>query len=245
MGKSKSKSKEIASSILFALIFVFTFQSLFFQPFSIPSGSMFPTLIIGDKVLIQKFAYGYSKYSFPMNLIPFSGKVLYKNKPKSGDIVVFKMPEYNNEFFIKRIIATPGDKLYIKNGIIYINDKPNEVKYIDKIGFDSAEQHGSVYVYNEVDSNGNSYFTYKMTPNGSSIGDNFAPITIPAGKYFVMGDNRDNSSDSRFSYIGFVNEDRIIGRARMIFFSSNAKIYEFWKWYHETTFSRVLTRLDK
>lgn len=238
----KFKLEDTLKSFGFALLFATIFRSFFFQPFAIPSGSMLPTLLVGDRLLVEKFAYGYSKYSFPLNMIPFSGKIMNKKKPKRGEIVVFKMPEHGNEYFIKRVIGLPGDEIKIIKGVVYVNGKQN----ISDFAGEMKSQDGvDVFAFREKNIDGYSYMTFKMTKDGKMPDDNFAPITVPQGRYFLMGDNRNNSSDSRFDYIGFVEEDRIIGRARVLFFSSSCNFWEFWKFDKEVYFSRILNRLDK
>jgi signal peptidase I len=238
----KTSIKDFLKTIAFAIFFATIFRSFFFQPFSIPSGSMIPTLIVGDKLLVEKYSYGYSKYSLPMNMIPFNGKILDKKNPKRGHIVVFKLPERDGEHYIKRVIGLPGDKIELKNGTVYVNDKPNIREFIRQKVDGSG---GAIYFFNETNADGHKYQILQMTKNGSRYEDNFAPIVVPKDHYFMMGDNRNQSSDSRFDFVSYVHRDKIVGKARFIFFSSDASIFEPWNWRGKIYTDRILDRLDK
>ncbi|QED23155.1 signal peptidase I [Candidatus Deianiraea vastatrix] len=257
----KVNAKETFKTLGFALLFATVFRTFFFQPFAIPSGSMMPNLILGDKLLVEKFIYGYSKYSFPLNMIPFSGKILDFKAPERGDIVVFKLPEQGNEYFIKRVIGLPGDEIEVKNGIVYVNGKANKTEYIKKdvlniqadgipftlakYAYENGYNSVPVYMYKEKNIDNYSYYIYKFSKDGNFMDDNFAKVKVPENHYFMMGDNRNNSADSRFQSMGFVSEDKIIGKARMIFFSSSAHFYEINKFSSEIYWNRMLQRLDK
>jgi len=241
----KINLKEMFKTLAIALIFATIFRTFFFQPFAIPSGSMIPTLIIGDRLLVEKFSYGYSKYSFPLNMIPFSGKILDIHKPKRGQIVVFKRPEKGNEYFIKRVMGLPGDKIAVKKGIVHVNGKANHLEYIREDDINIGKYKLSAYMYKETNVDGYSYFIYKLSKDAKFIDDNFAEVIIPDGHYFMMGDNRNNSSDSRFEDMGFIPSDKIIGKARILFFSSSAHLYEIHKFKDEIYWNRMLKRLDK
>jgi signal peptidase I len=239
------KTKEFFKNIIFAVIFATIFRSLVYQPFEIPSASMLPNLVVGDRLLVQKFSYGYSKYSFPLNMVPFSGKILDKHKPKHGDIVVFKMPSKGNEYFIKRVIAAPGDIIEVKKGIVFVNKVQNKKILIEQGSVDIGGISAPLYIEQETNHNGYSYKTYRLSEKATLPEDNFAPVKVPEGTYFVMGDNRNNSRDSRFEDMGFIPEDQIIGKAQIIFFSAKCGLYEFWNWKNDVYISRILNRLDK
>lgn len=183
--KKKSALREYAEAIAIAILLALFIRTFVIQAFKIPSGSMLPTLLIGDHLLVNKFIYGIR--------VPFTGKVLVPLKdPKSGDIIVFKFPKDRSIDYIKRVVGVPGDKIEIKNKKLYKNDKLADDPY--------------------------AHFTSTAVfPKEVSPKDNFGPITVPEGKYFVMGDNRDNSSDSRFW--GFVEDSDVLGKAMIIYWS--------------------------
>lgn len=183
--KKKSVVREYAEAIAIAILLALFIRTFVVQAFKIPSGSMLPTLLIGDHLLVNKFIYGIR--------VPVSGKVLVPLKdPKSGDIIVFKFPKDRSIDYIKRVVGVPGDKIEVKNKKVYRNDKLAEDPF--------------------------AHFTSTtILPGSVSPKDNFGPITVPEGKYFVMGDNRDNSSDSRFW--GFVETNDVLGKAMIIYWS--------------------------
>ncbi|WP_217575965.1 signal peptidase I [Mesorhizobium sp. GbtcB19] len=230
--KSQKKSGglgETFSVIIQALLLALVIRTLLFQPFSIPSGSMRPTLLEGDYLFVTKWAYGYSRYSLPFGPDLFSGRI-WGSDPKRGDVVVFKFPPDPSVDYIKRVVGLPGDKIQVKNGQLFINDVGvPRVKTGQIENPDITEVPQPVDVYRETLPNGVSYDTLDLTPN--SIGDNTPEWTVPAGHYFMMGDNRDNSSDSRFT-VGFVPAENLVGRANLIFFSiaGKASPLEVWKW---------------
>ncbi len=220
---------ETVSVIVQALVLALVIRTFLFQPFSIPSGSMRPTLLEGDYLFVTKWAYGYSRYSLPFGPDLFSGRI-WGAEPKRGDVAVFKFPPNPSIDYIKRVIGLPGDRIQMKGGQLFINGVgvPREkVGQIDNP--DITEVDRPVDVYRETLPNGVSYDTLDLTPNG--IGDNTREFVVPEGHYFMMGDNRDNSSDSRFS-VGFVPYENLVGRANIIFFSiaDGASPLEIWKW---------------
>jgi signal peptidase I len=229
---------ELASVMVQALLLAVIIRTLLFQPFSIPSGSMRPTLLEGDYLFVTKWAYGYSSRSLPFSPDLGSWK-LFASEPKRGDVVVFKFPPNPKVDYIKRVIGLPGDKIQMKSGQLYINGTavPREkVGQIDNP--DITEMNGPVDVYRETLPNGVSYDTLDLSPNG--VGDDTREFVVPEKHYFMMGDNRDNSSDSRFQ-VGYVPEDYLVGRANIIFFSiagGNSPLM-IWKWPTEVRGSRI------
>ncbi len=220
---------ETVSVIVQALLLALVIRTLLFQPFSIPSGSMRPTLLEGDYLFVTKWAYGYSRHSLPFSPNIFSGRI-WGSDPQRGDVVVFKFPPNPSLDYIKRLIGLPGDHVQMKDGQVFINGTavPREkVGQIDNP--DITEVDRPVDVYRETLPNGVSYDTLDLSP--TSVGDNTREFVVPAGHYFMMGDNRDNSSDSRFS-VGFVPQENLVGRANIIFFSiaDGASPLEVWKW---------------
>jgi signal peptidase I len=234
---------ETVNVIFQALLLALVIRSFLFQPFSIPSGSMRPTLLEGDYLFVSKFAYGYSKNSFPFSPNLFSGR-FWSAEPKRGDVVVFKFPPNPKLDYIKRVVGLPGDKIQMINGVLNINGvavKREKTGVIDDK--DVTEQMGPVDVYRETLPNGVSYDTLDIDPN--STADNTREFLVPEGHYFMMGDNRDNSSDSRLS-VGFVPFENLVGRANRIFFSiaDGASPLEVWKWPSSIRLNRLLDAVN-
>ncbi|MER8406305.1 MULTISPECIES: signal peptidase I [unclassified Mesorhizobium] len=220
---------ETVSVIVQALLLALVIRTLLFQPFSIPSGSMRPTLLEGDYLFVTKWSYGFSRYSLPFGPNIFSGRI-WGSEPKRGDVVVFKFPPDPSVDYIKRVVGLPGDKIQVKDGQLFINDVGVPRVKVGQIdNHDITEENGPVDVYRETLPNGVSYDTLDLTQ--ASIGDNTKEFKVPPGHYFMMGDNRDNSSDSRFT-VGFVPDENLVGRANLIFFSigGSASPLEIWKW---------------
>ncbi|OBY06493.1 signal peptidase I [Rhizobium leguminosarum bv. trifolii] len=215
--------------IIQALILAMVIRTVLFQPFTIPSGSMMPTLLVGDYIFVNKFAYGYSKYSLPFSPDLFSGR-LFGADPKRGDIVVFRFPPNPEIDYIKRCIGLPGDHIQVTDGVLYVNGKP--VPKVADGSFTSdykLDPGADVPVFRETLDNGKTYDTLDQSP--VSRGDNTREFIVPEGHYFMMGDNRDNSLDSRFD-VGFVPAENLVGRASVIFFSlgNDPSFREIWKW---------------
>jgi len=230
---------ETVSVIVQALILAVIIRTFFFQPFSIPSGSMRPTLLEGDYLFVTKWAYGYSRHSLPFSPNLFSGRI-WGSAPERGEVAVFKYPPDPSMDYIKRVIGLPGDRIQVRGGQLFINGVgvPREkVGQIDDP--DVTEMNRPVDVYRETLPNGVSYDTLDLTPNG--IGDDTREYVVPEGHYFMMGDNRDNSTDSRFA-VGYVPYDNLVGRANIIFFSiaGGASPLEIWKWPTEMRPTRLL-----
>ncbi|MER8449641.1 signal peptidase I [Mesorhizobium sp. M1428] len=220
---------ETVSVIVQALLLALVIRTLLFQPFSIPSGSMRPTLLEGDYLFVTKWSYGFSRYSLPFGPNIFSGRI-WGSEPKRGDVVVFKFPPDPSVDYIKRVVGLPGDKIQVKDGQLFINDVGVPRVKVGQIdNRDITEENGPVDVYRETLPNGVTYDTLDLTQ--ASIGDNTKEFKVPPGHYFMMGDNRDNSSDSRFT-VGFVPDENFVGRANLIFFSigGSASPLEIWKW---------------
>ncbi len=244
--------KVIAQALVIALVV----RTLLFQPFNIPSGSLIPTLLIGDYLFVSKYSYGYSHYSLPgfLDLAPsaLAGRLLF-SPPKRGDIVVFRPPGDPDNDFIKRVIGLPGDKIQMIKDRLYINGvevprdattpyestdpfhKPTEVpRYYETLP-DSSGQPGGVR-----------HQIIQISGDDGMLA-NTQVFEVPKGHFFMMGDNRDNSSDSRVvgGVVGFVPEENLIGRAEIIFFSvdDGAAAWQFWRWPWTVRWNRLFQRV--
>jgi len=229
-------------TIVYAGLIAVGIRTIAFEPFNIPSGSMIPTLLIGDYLFVSKFSYGYSRYSLPFAPDLFSGRILGR-LPDRGDVAVFKWPRDNQTDYIKRIVGLPGDRIQMKSGQLYINGTlvPRQAE-----GDYTADEQGSRTVarlYIETLPNGRQHELLKMYEEG---GLNTTPeFKVPENHVFAMGDNRDNSSDSRVmdsSGVGFVPVENLVGKAEFIFFSINARApwWEIWEWPFEIRWNRLL-----
>jgi signal peptidase I len=227
MQKKSDGFLEIAKTVGIAVVIALVIRSFLYEPFRIPSGSMIPTLLIGDYLFVSKSSYGYSKYSFPFSPDLFSGRVL-GGGPKRGDIAVFRQPPHPEIDFIKRIVGLPGDHIQMKGGILYIND----VAVVRERIADYVDEQGNSYIqYIETLPNGVKHRIIEMQGDDGSL-DNTDVFVVPPDHYFAMGDNRDDSSDSRTEYVGYVPAENLVGRAEIIFFSTDgsAHWWEFWRW---------------
>ena len=238
---------ETIKTIVYALLIALVIRTFLFQPFNIPTGSMIATLLVGDYLFVEKFAYGYSKHSFPFSFMPFSGRV-FGSSPAPGDVIVFKMPnpasDHYMEDYIKRVVGMPGDRIQVLNGVLYINDKAvPKVRVADFIEHDAIMGTTMpVPQFRETLPNGKSYL---VLDRGTSDFDNTQVFIVPPGDYFMMGDNRDNSDDSRGN-VGYVPFEDLVGRAELRFFSidESAIWYEPWTWPGAIRFSRMFTLID-
>ena len=222
--------KVIAQALLLALVV----RTFLFQPFTIPSGSMKNNLLVGDYLFVSKFSYGISKYSIPFAPDFFNGRI-FASEPERGDVAVFKLPSNTNIDYIKRVIGLPGDTIQMKQGVLYINGA--EVTKTRIEDYRDAESGDVIAMYKEVLPNGVEYTTLDFF---TSEGDNTGVFEVPAGHYFMMGDNRDNSLDSRFD-VGFVPFENFVGPAKVIFFSvaNGSHPLYFWKWPANMRFDRL------
>lgn len=239
--KEKSGIGDTIRTLVYAVLIAIAIRTVAYEPFNIPSGSMRPTLLVGDYLFVSKFSYGYSRYSLPFSLPLFSGRV-FAREPGRGDVAVFKTPSDNSTDFIKRIIGLPGDRIQIRGGVVFINDVAIARRRVEDFLLEG--RNGSVVripQYLETMPGGETYFTLD---EGRRSADNTRVFTVTEGHFFVMGDNRDNSADSRFAVptgVGLVPAENLVGRAEVLFFSTNggARFWEIWRWPSATRFSRL------
>ena len=239
MNINKNFFKENIKIIIYALIIAIFIRSIFFQPFYIPSSSMEPNLLVGDRLFVSKYSYGFSKHSFPFSPNLFKGRILF-SEPKRADVVVFKTPADNRTDYIKRLIGLPGDSIQFINGDIYLNNnqilKTKSKKY-SKINCGKVTL--EIDAFEEKLQNSKTYVAVYDKKNTYINSDKF---TVPKDHYFFLGDNRDCSKDSRYlTSVGYVHKDNLVGKARIILFSSDYRIgsiFKFWKWNKIIRFDR-------
>ena len=240
----KKKILENIKTIFYALIIALVIRSLIFQPFYIPSSSMEPTLLVGDRLFVSKYSYGYSKHSFPFSP-PILNKRIIKKKPIRGDVIVFKTPADNRTDYIKRLIGLPGDSIQIINGDLYINNnKVNKVRIKNSKTINCGSVEINVNAFKETLPNG---ISYEAVYNKKGTMMNTDLYQVPKNHYFFMGDNRDCSKDSRFlGSVGYVNFNNFVGKANVIFFSNDTKkgsFLKFWKWHKSFRFERFFKNI--
>ena len=239
---------EIVKVVFQAVLIAVFVRTFLFQPFNIPSGSMIPTLLVGDFLFVSKYSYGYSKYSIPFSPDLFKGRIM-GSTPKQGDVIVFKLPRDNSTDYIKRLIGLPGDTIQMKEGRLYINGTlvPREpiakVRTEDYYGRDAE-----VPTYKETLPNGVTHTIIEIQGD-TGFNDNTDVFKVPPNSYFMMGDNRDNSTDSRVppdqGGVGYVPFENLVGRAELIFFSNGQgqPAWKIWEWPWTVRGNRILMRV--
>ncbi len=240
---TKKPESGFLKTLITALICAGIIRSFFFEPFHIPSSSMKPGLLIGDYIFVSKYSYGYSRYSFPFGFDIFSGRI-FANEPQRGDVVVFRLPSNPDINYVKRLIGLPGDKIQMRDGTLYINEL--EVKKISDGSFfdpDTLGNNKEIPQFFETLPEGKIVETLDENPDAPQ--DNTGIYEVPYGYYFMMGDNRDNSQDSRFlTQVGFIPKENLVGKARLIFFSAEENILKFWDWGHSIRFNRIFKKIQ-
>ena len=247
MAKTVAKAKttgltENIKTIVYAILIAVVIRTVAFEPFNIPSGSMIPTFLVGDYLFVSKYSYGYSRFSMPLSPDVFDGRI-FGRVPTRGDVVVFKFPHDTSVDYIKRVIGLPGDKIQVKAGQLYINGTMAPRKLVGEYVENDEGRRTIATQYIETLPNGLQHPILKEQDVGYM--NNTPEFQVPADHVFVMGDNRDNSSDSRVmdsSGVGYVPIENLVGRAEFIFFSveGRAPIWQVWEWPFEIRWSRLL-----
>ena len=242
--KFKDAFWENVKTVFLAIFLALLIRSFLYEPFRIPSGSMYPTLKVGDYLFVSKYTYGYSRFSFPGGFPLFDGRIWY-SEPQRGDVVVFRFPKNTSIDYIKRIIGLPGDKIQVKQGRLYVNNKLVERTEKDRYVIDEYVKLPEYYhMYEETLPNGVKHNILEISDNERMV-DNTEEFIVPQDSFFVMGDNRDRSDDSRIS-VGFVAKENLVGKARFLFFSHNDKgsILKPWTWYKAIRWDRFFDRIE-
>lgn len=264
--KPKSTLMQELKSLSWAVLAAILIRTFLFQPFIIPSGSMKPGLLIGDFIFVSKYTYGFTQYSLPFNLPLIPGRIFGDRKPKQGEVIVFRGTTIPDKDYIKRVIGVPGDRVQMRDGILYINDVEAPVtpdgNWVDDLWVKRTSGGGEEYMrgssqervlkrYIETLPNELRHTIVKAKPYGEAVFDNTPVFTVPEGHYFVMGDNRDESGDSRAmglshreAEVGFVPEEKIIGKAQIIWLSINARPWHIWEWITGIRFDRFFKKID-
>ena len=236
---------ENIKTLIYAFVIAIIIRSLFVQPFYIPSSSMEPTLLIGDRLFVTKYSYGYSKHSFPFSPPVLNKRIMFSS-PKRGDVIVFKTPADNRTDYIKRLIGLPGDKIQFIDSNLYLND--NEIvknKIVNKSKIYCGKTNINVHRFEELLPNGKKFHTVYLKDFTYQNSDVFI---VPENHYFFLGDNRDCSKDSRYlASVGYVHKDNLVGKAQFIFFSSDKKIgsiFAIWKWHKSIRLNRTFSKIN-
>ena len=240
----KKKIIENIKTIIYALIIALIIRSFFFQPFYIPSSSMEPNLLVGDRLFVSKYSYGYSRHSLPFSP-NLTNKRYFSKNPERGDVVVFKTPADNRTDYIKRLIGLPGDTLQIIDGDLYLNNQKIQRNKIEiTININCGNKILNVNAFEEILPNGKKYIAVY---NKEGTMQNTDKFIVPNEHYFFMGDNRDCSKDSRYlSSVGYVTFNNLVGKARLIFFSNDKKkgnFFKFWKWHESIRIARFFNKI--
>lgn len=229
--------KSVVSAFLLAVLI----RTFLYEPFHIPSGSMKPGLLEGDFILVSKFSYGYGRYTIPFGIPIIRERIFDWKKPKRGDVIVFRLPANPKINYIKRLIGLPGDKITVKDGMVYINDVELEREYVDDYYDKKNSEEYLEYKEKLTDDKSVKILQLKFKENFEfyDTEDGDGEFYVPDGYYFFMGDNRDNSLDSRFVETGYIPYRNLVGKAKIVFFSESESLFKFWKWHKTIRFKRI------
>ena len=244
IGLNKKFFIENTKTLFYALIIALIIRSFLIQPFYIPSSSMEPSLLVGDRLFVSKYSYGFSRHSFPFSPPIFNGRIMF-TEPKRGDVVVFKTPADNRTDYIKRLIGLPGDSVQFIDTNLYINNAEVLKSIISKKDIIyCGSRIIDVFTFEEILPNGKKHNTVYLKNLAFQNSDQFK---VPEDHYFFLGDNRDCSKDSRFlTSVGYVHKDNLVGKAQFIFFSSDKTIgsfFAFWKWNNSLRYKRFFKKI--
>ena len=240
--RKTSGAREAVKTALYAAAIAILVRTFAYEPFNIPSGSMMPTLLVGDYLFVSKFSFGYSRHSLPFSLPLIPGRIFY-TQPQRGDVAVFKLPSDNKTDYIKRIIGLPGDKIQLRDGILHVNGVAVERRRIED--FITGNGSGTVHRiprFIETLPGGRDHAILEVSDRGPN--DKTRVYSVPEGHLFAMGDNRDNSRDSRFHAVGFVPKENLVGRAEFLFFSIDGPVWKVWKWFDSIRFGRLFDGIE-
>ena len=243
---AKEELADFFRTAVIAVLLALLIRSFLYEPFNIPSGSMKPTLEVGDYLFVHKPSYGYSRHSFPLGIAPIKGRIWGAEEPQRGDVVVFKLPTNTSIDYIKRVVGLPGETVQVRAGRVYIDDVlvPREPVGLKKV---EDGQGNDVRMVEYIETLPGDVIHRIYEESDEEMLDDTRVYTVPEGHYFMMGDNRDNSQDSRvMNAVGFVPFENIVGRADFIFFSTNGKasLFEVWKWPWAVRYERLFDSLD-
>jgi signal peptidase I len=242
--KAGEKMDDTIRTFFIAALIALCVRAFAFEPFNIPSSSMEPGLLIGDYLFVTKYSYGYSSLSSLYGLLPVGGRV-FESRPERGDVVVFKLPSDNRTDYIKRIVGLPGDKLQMRNGLLYINGAPvTRQKLVEPVEQAYLTPKPNAVDYIETLPGGHEHV---IREEGDEMDlDNTGNFYVPEGHYFAMGDNRDNSLDSRTNNVSFIPAENLVGKASILFFSidKGAHFFEFWKWPSSVRWGRLFQKIN-
>ncbi len=241
--KTSGGFAETVKTVFYAVAIALFVRTFFFEPFNIPSGSMIPTLLVGDYLFVSKYSYGYSRHSLPFSLplIPGTDRAWFK-APERGDVAVFKLPTDNRTDYIKRLVGLPGDTIQLRGSVLYVNGEAVPRQRVDDAVYTENGIVRRAVRYRETLPSGRSYYVIEQSE--TALQDTTPVFNVPPGHYFAMGDNRDRSRDSRFlDEVGMIPAENLVGRAETIFFSIDGSAWKVWEWFSSLRGARMFTAI--